>query len=107
MFTLRWVNVLAEDETSGFTFIQRSDPPSYPHFHTTNRGSGDSLYAYMAGWLGLTFSAHKYGVSTYQLALVNEATISENCDNLQPDQEICLGIEGHDCTKVYTVVPDE
>jgi hypothetical protein len=52
-------------------------------------------------------TAHKYGVSTYQLALVNEATISDNCDNLEPNQEICLGIEGHDCTKVYTVVANE
>ena len=51
--------------------------------------------------------AHKYGVSTYQLALVNEATISDNCDNLEPNQEICLGVEGHDCTKVYTVVANE
>jgi len=51
--------------------------------------------------------SHKYGVSTYQLALVNEATISDNCDNLEPNQEICLGVEGHDCTKVYTVVAND
>ena len=52
-------------------------------------------------------AAHRYGVSTFQLALVNEDTITENCDNLQPDETICLGITGHDCTKVYTVVENE
>lgn len=51
--------------------------------------------------------AHRYGVSTFQLALVNEDVITENCDNLQPNQDICLGITGHDCTKVYTVVENE
>ncbi|WWC60092.1 uncharacterized protein I303_102656 [Kwoniella dejecticola CBS 10117] len=51
--------------------------------------------------------SRKYGVSTYQLALVNDATIDENCDNLQPGQVVCLGIEEHDCTKVYTVVADD
>jgi hypothetical protein len=51
--------------------------------------------------------AHKFGVSTYQLALVNDAVISENCDNLEPGQTVCLGIEGHDCTKVYTVNANE
>ena len=52
-------------------------------------------------------AAHRYGVSTFQLALVNEDVITENCDNLQPNQTICLGIEQHDCTKVYTVVENE
>jgi len=52
-------------------------------------------------------SATRYGVSTFQLALVNEAVVTDNCDNLQPDQTICLGIEQHDCTKVYTVVENE
>ncbi|OCF34652.1 hypothetical protein I317_01134 [Kwoniella heveanensis CBS 569] len=51
--------------------------------------------------------SRKYGVSTYQLALVNDAVIAENCDNLEPDQVVCLGIEGQDCTKVYTVVADD
>lgn len=49
----------------------------------------------------------KYGVSTFQLALVNEATIDENCDNLQPNTTICLGVAGQDCTKVYTVVKND
>ncbi|RSH84377.1 uncharacterized protein EHS24_005897 [Apiotrichum porosum] len=48
-----------------------------------------------------------YGVSTFQLALVNDATIDENCENLQIDQVVCLGVEGQDCTKVYTVVEDD
>lgn len=47
--------------------------------------------------------SHRYGVSTFQLALVNENAISENCDNLTPDQTLCLGVTGHDCTKVYTI----
>ncbi|KAK1920955.1 hypothetical protein DB88DRAFT_116050 [Papiliotrema laurentii] len=51
--------------------------------------------------------SHRYGVSTFQLALVNEDVITENCDNLQPNQTICLGIEQHDCTKVYTVVEND
>jgi len=49
----------------------------------------------------------RYGVSTFQLALVNEASISENCDNLTPGEIICLGIQGQDCTKVYTVVAND
>jgi hypothetical protein len=51
--------------------------------------------------------AHRYGVSTFQLALVNENAISENCDNLTPDQTLCLGVTGHDCTKVYTIQENE
>ncbi|KGB78511.2 hypothetical protein CNBG_4349 [Cryptococcus deuterogattii R265] len=51
--------------------------------------------------------SRQYGVSTYQLALVNDATIDENCDNLAPDESVCLGIEGQDCTKVYTVVAND
>ncbi|WVQ79069.1 hypothetical protein IAT38_001163 [Cryptococcus sp. DSM 104549] len=51
--------------------------------------------------------SRKFGVSTYQLALVNDATIDENCDNLEPGQNVCLGIEEHDCTKVYTVVAND
>lgn len=52
-------------------------------------------------------AARQYGVSTFQLALVNEATIDENCDNLSPNQNVCLGFTGEDCTKVYTVVANE
>ena len=51
--------------------------------------------------------AETYGTSTFQLAIVNEASIDENCDNLTPGETVCLGIEGQDCTKVYTVVPNE
>ncbi|KAK8861390.1 hypothetical protein IAR55_002209 [Kwoniella newhampshirensis] len=51
--------------------------------------------------------SRKYGVSTYQLALVNDAAIDENCDNLQPGQNVCLGVSGEDCTKVYTIVPND
>lgn len=50
------------------------------------------------------FTATRYGVSTFQLALVNTPEINENCDNLMPDQVICLGVEDEDCTKIYTVV---
>ncbi|BEI82776.1 hypothetical protein CcaverHIS002_0306440 [Cutaneotrichosporon cavernicola] len=46
----------------------------------------------------------RYGVSTFQLALVNTPEINENCDNLMPDQVVCLGVADEDCTKVYTVV---
>lgn len=51
--------------------------------------------------------SHRYGASTFQLALVNSAVIAENCDNLMPNQTVCLGITGTDCTKVYTVKPND
>ncbi|ORY25807.1 hypothetical protein BCR39DRAFT_277723 [Naematelia encephala] len=51
--------------------------------------------------------SHKYGVSTFQLALVNEASINENCDNLTPNQIVCLGVQGQDCQKTYTVVAND
>jgi len=44
------------------------------------------------------------GVSTYQLAVVNNGIINDDCTNLMPDQKICLGYKGSDCTTVYTVV---
>ncbi|KAL7419666.1 hypothetical protein Q5752_005580 [Cryptotrichosporon argae] len=49
----------------------------------------------------------QYGVSTFQLALVNDAEIDEDCDNLQVNSTVCLGIDGQDCTKVYTVVAND
>ncbi|GFZ42761.1 hypothetical protein JCM24511_00479 [Saitozyma sp. JCM 24511] len=49
----------------------------------------------------------KYGVSTFQLALVNDASIDEQCENLMPNQTVCLGVSGQDCTKVYTVVAND
>ncbi|KAI9632380.1 uncharacterized protein MKK02DRAFT_30209 [Dioszegia hungarica] len=51
--------------------------------------------------------SHKFGASTFQLALVNEASIAENCDNLMPNSTVCLGHAGTDCTKVYTVQPND
>ncbi|KAK4687422.1 putative 2-oxoglutarate dehydrogenase E1 component DHKTD1, partial [Tremellales sp. Uapishka_1] len=51
--------------------------------------------------------ATKYGVSTYQLALVNDATIDERCDNLAVNATVCLGVQGEDCTKVYTIVAND
>jgi len=45
------------------------------------------------------------GVSTYQLAVINNyGPINDDCTNLTPNQKICLGYEGADCTTVYTVV---
>jgi len=44
------------------------------------------------------------GVSTYQLAVINDGVINDKCSNLVPNSSICLGYEGDDCTKVYTVV---
>ncbi|WVR07328.1 hypothetical protein IAU60_004369 [Kwoniella sp. DSM 27419] len=64
------------------------------------------MFAFALALLPL-LSSRKFGVSTYQLALVNDAVIAENCDNLEPNQIVCLGIEGQDCTKVYTVVADD
>lgn len=97
-----------KSETSDLSFIQRLDPLMHPHPPHSHISSLDNqVYRCSEKSVLTSHPAHKYGVSTYQLALVNEATISESCDNLQPDQEICLGIEGHDCTKVYTVVADE
>ena len=51
--------------------------------------------------------ATQYGTSTFQLALVNEAAIDENCDNLETGQVVCLGIASQDCTKVYTIKANE
>jgi len=47
------------------------------------------------------------GVSTYQLAVINNGIIDDECSNLVPNQKICLGYEGEDCTTVYTVVADD
>lgn len=46
-------------------------------------------------------------MSTFQLALINTPEVNENCDNLLPDQEVCLGTAEYDCTKVYTVVEND
>lgn len=42
-------------------------------------------------------------VSTYQLAIVNNGTINPYCDNLYPDEVICLGIAGQDCSTTYVM----
>jgi len=44
-----------------------------------------------------------HNVSTYQLAVVNPA-IDSACSNLEIGQVLCLGTQGADCTKTYTVV---
>jgi len=44
------------------------------------------------------------GVSTYQLAVINTGIINDQCTNLVPNESICLGYQGEDCTTVYTVV---
>lgn len=41
-------------------------------------------------------------VSTYQLALVNQA-IDPLCDNLAAGENLCLGLVGEDCDTVATV----
>lgn len=43
------------------------------------------------------------GVSTYQLAVINNGIINDQCTNLIPNETICLGYQGEDCTTVYTV----
>lgn len=41
----------------------------------------------------------------YQLAVVNNGIINDDCSNLILDQKICLGYEGADCTTVYSGSP--
>jgi len=43
------------------------------------------------------------GVSTYQLAVINNGIINPQCTNLVPNESICLGYQGEDCTNVYTI----
>ncbi|KAF9644270.1 hypothetical protein BDM02DRAFT_3122200 [Thelephora ganbajun] len=43
------------------------------------------------------------GVSTYQLGVINNGIIDNECSNLTPNLKICLGYLGEDCTTVYTV----
>ncbi|KAF8995646.1 hypothetical protein BDQ17DRAFT_1412103 [Cyathus striatus] len=42
-------------------------------------------------------------VSTYQLATVNAGVINSDCSNLFEGELLCLGIQGHDCTRVSVV----
>ncbi|KAK1230972.1 hypothetical protein PQX77_005946 [Marasmius sp. AFHP31] len=42
-------------------------------------------------------------VSTYQLATINKGYIDDQCSNLQPGANICLGYENEDCTTTYVV----
>jgi len=46
------------------------------------------------------------GASTYQILAINPA-IDYGCSNLMPDQAICLGTEGADCTTTYVVQPGD
>ncbi|KAH9911266.1 uncharacterized protein BXZ73DRAFT_82454 [Epithele typhae] len=48
----------------------------------------------------------KENVSSFQLANVNPV-IDSTCQNLFPDEELCLGVVGQDCTLTHTVVTDE
>lgn len=41
--------------------------------------------------------------STYQLAVSNYQTINDGCTNLVPQQVVCLGFTGQDCTTTYVV----
>ncbi|KAI9444600.1 hypothetical protein H4582DRAFT_1806451 [Lactarius indigo] len=43
------------------------------------------------------------GVSTFQLANANQDVINAACDNIFPDEILCLGLEGKDCTTVTVV----
>lgn len=47
-----------------------------------------------------------HNVSTYQLAVVNPS-INAACDNLQPDQTLCLGKSGEDCQTTYQIKADD
>ncbi|TFL05288.1 hypothetical protein BDV98DRAFT_524103 [Pterulicium gracile] len=42
-------------------------------------------------------------VSTFQLAWTNPTAIDQWCSNLRPEQVLCLGKEGKDCTDVHVV----
>lgn len=41
--------------------------------------------------------------STFQIMAVNAGTIDALCHNLMPEQLICLGTEGSDCTETHVV----
>ncbi|KAK0490264.1 hypothetical protein IW261DRAFT_1431177 [Armillaria novae-zelandiae] len=45
-----------------------------------------------------------HSVSNFQLANANPGLIDADCDNLQPNQVLCLGRVGHDCTETHLVV---
>lgn len=59
-------------------------------------------YTVQAGDICDSISAAK-NVSTYQLSVVNPG-INEDCTNLTPGSELCLGYKGEDCTSTYVVV---
>jgi len=66
-------------------------------------GSCARQYTVQAGDYCDKISASQ-GVSTYQLAVINQGIINPQCTNLVPNESICLGYPGQDCTTVYTVV---
>ncbi|KAI0045935.1 carbohydrate-binding module family 50 protein [Auriscalpium vulgare] len=47
-----------------------------------------------------------HNVSTYQLAVANPQ-ISDDCGNLVPGDNLCLGWAGEDCTTTYVVKQDD
>jgi hypothetical protein len=38
----------------------------------------------------------------YQLAVINQGILNPQCTNLVPNESICLGYQGEDCTTVYS-----
>ena len=40
----------------------------------------------------------------YQLAVINTGIINDKCTNLVPNETICLGYQGEDCTTVYSAL---
>ncbi|KAH7918401.1 hypothetical protein BV22DRAFT_1076251 [Leucogyrophana mollusca] len=42
-------------------------------------------------------------VSTYQLAVVNNGIIDDECNNIAPGTSYCLGWQGEDCSTTYVV----
>ncbi|KAI0308331.1 hypothetical protein B0F90DRAFT_1606444, partial [Multifurca ochricompacta] len=42
-------------------------------------------------------------VSTFQLANANQGAIDAFCDNIFPDELLCLGLDGKDCSTVVVV----
>lgn len=43
----------------------------------------------------------------YQISVVNDGIINSNCTDLTPDQSICLGYSGEDCTTTHVVAANE
>ncbi|EIM83867.1 uncharacterized protein STEHIDRAFT_82762 [Stereum hirsutum FP-91666 SS1] len=63
-------------------------------------------YTIQAGDVCDSISAAQ-NVSTYQISVVNDGIINSNCTDLTPDQSICLGYSGEDCTTTHVVAANE